>query len=245
MDDENEWFVSWFNSPYYPMLYRHRDHSEAGHFISNLLNFLQLNKKSRVLDLACGQGRHSIQLNAAGMVVTGIDLSPRNIEEARKSEKKGLNFEVQDMRSLELDGDFDLALNLFTSFGYFRDLMDNELVLNGLYKLIKPKGKLVIDYLNCTKVASGSLGSYTERIGSCQFIVYKEITNGFIRKSIEVQDGKDTFHFEENVQEFSLSNFTEMLNKSGFSVIQTFGSYDLQPFTEAQSDRLIIVAERI
>ncbi|HET6992715.1 MAG TPA: methyltransferase domain-containing protein, partial [Bacteroidia bacterium] len=77
--ENNCWFESWFDSPYYHLLYGNRDEKEAENFIEVLARFLKAPKGSRALDLACGKGRHSVALYKNGFEVTGIDLSERNI----------------------------------------------------------------------------------------------------------------------------------------------------------------------
>ena len=72
---KNEWFKDWFNTSYYHTLYKNRDDKEAERFVKNLVNFTKLPLKSKILDLACGKGRHSITLNRLGMDVIGVDLS--------------------------------------------------------------------------------------------------------------------------------------------------------------------------
>jgi 2-polyprenyl-3-methyl-5-hydroxy-6-metoxy-1,4-benzoquinol methylase len=82
----SEWFRTWFDSPYYKILYSHRSEEEAALFIDNLLSFMDLPERSRVLDLACGRGRHSVYLNEKGFNVVGIDLSNNSISDAKKHE---------------------------------------------------------------------------------------------------------------------------------------------------------------
>ena len=76
--------MNWFDTKFYHILYKNRDHKEAELFIENLIDKLKIKKNSKVLDLACGRGRHSIFLNKKGMIVTGFDSSENNILEAKK-----------------------------------------------------------------------------------------------------------------------------------------------------------------
>src|SRR5688572_19479368 len=92
------WFKDWFNSPYYHQLYFQRDDAEAAAFIDKLIDHLQPSPRSMMLDVACGKGRHSIQLASKGYFVTGIDLSEDSIIEAKKFETDNLEFFVHDMR---------------------------------------------------------------------------------------------------------------------------------------------------
>ena len=123
------WFTDWFDSHHYHLLYQHRNDSEAEEFIQNIINYLQLKENSKVLDLACGKGRHALQLHQLGFDVLGIDLSEESIALAKTHETHGLRYQIGDMRELNLNEKFDISLNLFTSFGYFRKEGENKAVL--------------------------------------------------------------------------------------------------------------------
>ncbi len=82
------WFAKWFDTKYYHILYKDRDYQEARMFIDNITSYLNLPEKAKVLDLACGKGRHSIYLNKLGFDVVGADLSENSINEAKKQRKR-------------------------------------------------------------------------------------------------------------------------------------------------------------
>jgi len=117
---EKEWFESWFDTKYYHILYKNRDYTEAEKFISKLIDFLNPEPDSKFVDIACGRGRHSVYINRLGYSVVGYDLSEESILEAKKHSKKDLKFYTHDMRQIFRTNYFDFALNLFTSFGYFK-----------------------------------------------------------------------------------------------------------------------------
>ena len=95
---DKEWFKSWFDTTWYHLLYRHRDEEEARRFMSRLTSFFPVPAGARILDLACGKGRHAAFLAEKGYEVTGIDLSGESIRTAKKMESERLRFEVADMR---------------------------------------------------------------------------------------------------------------------------------------------------
>src|SRR5690554_6600617 len=127
-----EWFETWFDTPYYHILYQNRDFSEAEKFINNLLDYLKLPKDANCLDLACGKGRHSVFLNKKGLQVTGVDLSENSIQEAKPFENETLKFDTHDMREVYKKNTYDIVFNLFTSFGYFDSSEDNLKVLKSV-----------------------------------------------------------------------------------------------------------------
>ena len=152
VSQNKEWFKTWFDSPYYHQLYKDRNDDEAQEFLRNLLNKLNPPKDAKILDLACGRGRHSRYLNSLGFDVTGSDLSNASIEWAKQFENDNLHFVVQDMRDEIKGSRFNCIFNLFTSFGYFNDTNDNLSVLSSVNKMLREDGCFVIDFLNVSKI---------------------------------------------------------------------------------------------
>src|SRR5688500_1353447 len=131
-----KWFQNWFSSPYYHILYHQRNDEEAEFFIYNLCSYLNPVASSRLLHIACVSGRHWVYLNKKGYDVTGIDLSVSNIRFAQQFENEKLHFYVHDMRYLFYINYFDIAFNLFTSFGYFETEKDHVNALKTFRKSI-------------------------------------------------------------------------------------------------------------
>ena len=223
-----EWFASWFDSPYYPMLYRHRDEAEAQVALTNLHRFLHLPQNTRVLDLCCGQGRHSRTLHKLGCSVVGIDLSPTAISHAQSQAEPGQRFEVQDMRYFSLEERFDIVFNLFTSFGYFDSDTENMRVLERIAHHLEPNGVLVLDYLNAAPLLNQHILSTEQVIDDVLFRTSKSIEGNSIVKHIQVNDTGVTHHFTERVQLIMLEDFTRMLHSSGFTIEHVFGNYLLE-----------------
>src|SRR5215210_1771846 len=143
-----EWYKDWFRSPYYHKLYFDRDEAEAQQFIARLLHHLQPGNASRMLDVACGRGRHARFLATKGFDVTGIDISFENIEYAKQYESDRLHFYQHDMRLPSWINYFDYAFNFFTSFGYFATRREHDDAVRTLAQSLKKEGLLLIDYLN-------------------------------------------------------------------------------------------------
>ena len=146
-----KWYSSWFDTPYYHILYKERNYREAQVFMDNLTHYLNLPEKATVLDLACGKGRHSIYLNQLGFTVLGADLSENSIAEANKNANETLHFKVHDMRE-PFEEKFDAIFNLFTSFGYFENDDDNLTTLKAIKESLSDYGFAVIDFMNVSQV---------------------------------------------------------------------------------------------
>ncbi len=239
-----EWFSSWFNSPYYHLLYSNRDEVEAKLFLDKLMEYFLPEKADVFLDLACGKGRHSQYLNAKGFDVIGMDLSPESIGSAKSMENETLQFYTHDMRVPHYVNHFDYVLNLFTSFGYFDNPKDDYKVIKAIATALKTNGVLLIDYMNVKKVIANLKSNETKVIGGVSFEITRSYSSGFIVKTIQVQDKNENYQFEERVRAFTLEHFEQLLLANNLKVVNLFGSYELEDFNEQKSDRLIIVATK-
>jgi SAM-dependent methyltransferase len=241
---QRKWFQYWFNSPYYHILYSQRNDEEAEFLIDNLSEYLKPAPNAKILDIACGRGRHAVYLNKKGYDVTGIDLSEQSIKYARQFEQKHLHFFVHDMRRLSFINYFDLSLNLFTSFGYFETEKDHVNALKSFRKGLKPDGTLVIDYFNSIKILKNLTKQEVKTVEGIEFHINKFISEGKIIKHINFEHRSKAFAFEERVQAFQLQDFESMFLKSGLKIVQTFGNYSLEAYDETKSDRLILVCKK-
>ena len=240
-----DWFKNWFDSFYYHKLYRHRNTAEAQEFIDNVLNYLNPKPDSRILDLACGKGRHSIYLNEKGYDVVGVDLSQNSIDEANKSANNTLHFYQMDMRALECTKPYNLVMNLFTSFGYFNSKTDNIKVLQGVHDILEPNGILVIDFLNASKVIRNLVPEEIQKVDKITFTINRFIEDQTVVKTIKVRDGNERYSFQERVSMFELADFEKMFAETGFTLKAHFGNYQLEKFDADSSDRLILVAQKV
>jgi len=236
----NQWFSTWFDSPYYHLLYRNRDKKEAAFFIDKIIAHFELNKGQRVLDLACGRGRHSIHLSKENIDVVGVDLSPMNIEYAKDFETDNLEFHTHDMRQPLGKGQFDTILNLFTSFAYFGSREEDLKVLRAIQSDLKPGGRFLIDFLNVEKLFLDEVQMERKVIEGIEFNISKRLEGKQIVKQIDFHDEGQRFHFEERVDALNRADFTELFEHTDLRVSSLFGDYHLNDFDARQSERLII-----
>ncbi len=239
-----DWFSTWFNTKYYHILYKNRDFSEAETFISNLVNSLSIKKSAKILDLACGKGRHSIYLNQLGFSVDGCDLSSESIAYAKGFENDNLHFFVHDMRETLPQNAYDYVFNLFTSIGYFENLDDNVKMLQSIDSYTNKDGVLVIDFMNAHKVVNHLVKDEVKEIDGITFNISREVIDGFIIKTIKFVDEGQSFEFREKVQAIMLSDFESYLSQTNFKIFKTCGNYNLDTFDGENSDRLIIFAKK-
>ncbi|WP_347175217.1 class I SAM-dependent methyltransferase [Polaribacter uvawellassae] len=240
MNTKKDWFTSWFDTPFYHILYKDRDDTEARIFMKNITTFLQLKPKTHILDLACGKGRHSVFLNSLGYKVTGADLSENNISFATTFANENLSFTEHDMRS-SIKNKYDAIFNLFTSFGYFEDDEEDIKVLQNIKNGLKENGIAVIDFLNVFDVKKNLVSNEVKSVDGIDFFIHKKIENGFIIKEIEFTvDGEKHSYFE-RVKYLDKEKFTSYFKKAGLKINHTFGNYSLSDFDKETSNRLIFV----
>ncbi|MEY4926226.1 MAG: hypothetical protein RI894_662 [Bacteroidota bacterium] len=239
------WFKDWFDSHYYHLLYNNRNEVEAAAFIDKLLDFLHPKTPSRMLDLACGKGRHALQLATKGHEVIGVDLSEQSILAARNLERDNLAFYTLDMRRPYMAGYFDYVFSFFTSFGYFDTEREDVQVFRAIAQNLKPQGIFVLDFMNAIKVIR-TLAPFGEKTAdNVHFQWHKRVENGFIYKKIEFTDAhQKEYSYEERVRAFHKEDINQLLQLAGMKPIAIFGNYELAPFDEINSDRLIIVAQK-
>ncbi len=236
----NNLYKSWFDTPFYHILYKNRDYKEAEIFTRKLMDFIRLPLKSKILDLACGKGRHSINLNKIGYDVTGVDNSIESIKKASEYNSKTLKFKVHDMRKPQ-DQKFDLIVNLFTSFGYFDDFNDNLKTLDSIKSSLNEDGLAVIDFLNINYVKNNLINENIEEIDGIKFHLNRSIKNGFLIKKISFKHELNEYNFEEKVRSLDLIDFKSMFKQSNIEILHIFGDYKLTSFDENNSKRLIFI----
>jgi SAM-dependent methyltransferase len=234
------WFASWFDSPYYHILYKERNFREAQLFMDNLTHYLNMDEGSKVLDLACGKGRHSIYLNQLGYDVLGVDLSENSIEIAQKNTNESLHFQVHDMRN-PFEEKYDAIFNLFTSFGYFENEEDNLKTLIAIKESLSEYGFGVIDFMNVNQVIANLVENETKTVDEIDFHIKRFVLDGYICKEIDFEDKGNNYHFTEKVRAFTLADFQELMDKAGIFLLDTFGDYKLKKFHKNDSERLIMI----
>ncbi|MBC5864031.1 class I SAM-dependent methyltransferase [Flavobacterium turcicum] len=234
------WYTSWFDTPYYHILYKDRNYREAQLFMDNLTHYLNLPEKAKVLDLACGKGRHSIYLNQLGFDVLGADLSTNSIETAKKNENNNLHFKEHDMR-VPFEEKFDAIFNLFTSFGYFENDEDNLTTLKAIKESLSEYGFAVIDFMNVNQVLNTLVPEETKTVDGIDFHITRYLKDGHIYKEIQFQDQGQDYHFTEKVKALTLTDFENLMEEAGIYLLDLFGDYKLKKFHKTESERLIMI----
>jgi SAM-dependent methyltransferase len=242
----DDWFERSFREDYL-LVYKHRDEASADAEISNMLAHLPIPPTGRVLDLCCGSGRHSRALARRGYEVVGVDLSPVLLELAQEQNVyPNLAFYQYDMRDIPFEAEFDIVVNLFTSFGYFSSDAENAKVVANMAKALKQGGEVVIDYLNPAYVKAHLVPQSTRETNGLLIDERRWIEDGFVKKQITVRDveSAEPRQYMEQVRLYEAGEMRLMLERAGFGKIQMFGDYTYAPYREEDSQRMIFYASK-
>ncbi len=237
----DDWFEDWFGEEYLA-LYEHRDHHEAREVVALMAERMG-EADAPVLDLACGAGRHQRTLCDRGWWTVGLDLSPSLLRAAR-AEDATAPLVRADMRLLPFaDASFALVVNLFTSFGYFRDDAQHLRVLADVARVIRPGGWFVLDYLHAEQVRQSLVTRDERTVGTVTVEQEREISadGRFVRKMITIGDLGRTF--VERVRLFEPSELEALCTDAGFVVDAMLGDYDGSPLRTG-APRVILFARR-
>lgn len=214
--------------------------------IDQIIDLASIAPGAAVLDLCCGPGRHALELARRGFAVTGVDRTASYLEIARgEAADLPIEFAQADMREFCRSEAFSVALNLYSSFGYFDDPADDRLVVDNLYHSLAPGGVLMIDLLSKEVLARNQFHrNWIEWDGgflleSSQF--QRDWTWLQNRWIVITQDGIGEYVRGHRL--YAASELSALLTSAGFAKITLYGDLAGAPYNQAAS-RLVAVAHK-
>lgn len=259
---KKEWWEELFDDKYLATYVDKVTPVDTEREVSFIIKKLQLKKDNCILDVACGYGRHAIALAEKGYKVTGVDYSSNFLAKAREESKRKnlhIDFIQGDMRKLTFKDEFNVALNLFTSFGYFAKEEDHEAVLHSIYNALKPKGLFLIDLTNVNRLAF-NLETNGEKNGKNTYSLLRKIrlSNGLevtTQHHLDMnsmrwqmtrswQDSTEKKSYTSDVRLFTFQEISSLMKKSKFSVKGRWGGFDGSEYDKNKSNRMIILAQK-
>jgi SAM-dependent methyltransferase len=235
-----EWFRDWFGDAYLS-LYPHRDEDEAALGVELFQRDARVAPGARILDLACGAGRHLERLGEAGFDAIGMDLSATLLHEAARRPGVTGSLVRGDMRALPFaDASFDALVNFFTSFGYFLTPDEDRAVIHEIRRVLRRGAPFVMDYLNAAWVIARLEPETRSVINGRRVRQTRWVEGDQVFKRIELLDGEnDAEVYHERVRLYSPRDLEDTLREHGLNPEARFGGYDGSAFSE-DSPRLIL-----
>ncbi len=248
---EKEWFAEWFNHPLYLRVYSHRDDAEAKTCLETIIQKTELESLTpsdiRVMDIACGAGRHALELARRGFATTANDLSPFLLECTRaRAEQENISIQCtrQDMRHIVAENTYDLVVQLFSSFGYFKTRKEDLQVLQNVHRALKKDAWYVLDLINPVYLKKHLKPSSSRTIDDLTVSEKRRIEDDCVIKQITISSPDESITFEESVRLYEHEAIDEMLGSAGFTIEKIFGDYEGSAYDEKTSPRMMIFVRK-
>jgi SAM-dependent methyltransferase len=243
-----QWYREFFDDLYLRVYQPLEAPEQVRREVDFIVKALDLPAGAKVLDLCCGQGRHSLELARRGFQVVGVDLSEALLYAARKrAESEGLSvtFLQCDMREIDFADEFDAVINMFTSFGYLESEAEDEKVLGKVAQALKSGGKFLLDVVNRDRLVR-DFQAREWHAADEGWLVLEERTFDHLSGRMETRwvcVARDGVRYERlsSVRLYTASELRMMLERAGLKVTNLFGDYDGSPYSW-DSQRLIVVA---
>ena len=247
---ERPWFESYFGEDYFEIYRSILPAERTAAEVEGIVSLLGLDAGTRVLDLACGHGRHAIPLAQRGFEVTGYDLSEVFLERARAdaaAQGVRVSWARGDMRELTFEGEFDVAINIFTAFGYFEDPGDDLETLRRIRRALRPGGRFLLETLHRDSLPGRFQPQAAERTPGGTIVLHERVWD-LARDVMEEQvtlirsDGTQT-EYTTTVRMRSLNQLITLMREAGLEPVAWYGGLDGSTL-QLDSRRLVLISAR-
>jgi len=242
-----EWWRDLYNRQIYFELYEEQDTALAPRQVEEAIQLLRIKPPAKILDVCCGYGRHSIEFAKRGFDVVGVDISQQQIKHAKEiAGNMAISFQIADVRKLNFQNEFDVAINMFLSFGYFQTVDEDIAVLESVFQALKPGGKFLMDFWNREKEIKNFKPTESEKIKDIN--IFKEWEFDYLRgrlnwrNTVIFPDGRKEA-FEQSIRAYTIVELKQLFERAGFEFNNVYGGLSGEPFS-IDSESVIIVASK-
>lgn len=227
---------------------------DTEHQVNFIMKTLDLKGKERILDLACGYGRHSLSFARKGFEVVGVDITREFIEDAVAAAKKetlNARFILSDIREVSFENEFDVVLNLADgAIGYLEDDNENLKIFDIVSKALKPGGKHLMDIGNaeyaeyCFPTSNWEIGEKAISLSRFEWDARKRI---MLFGGWNIPYGKPTekpgILYGDPIRLYSVDELECILQERNMKIINTFSTFYGKEATPKEM-QLIVYSEK-
>lgn len=241
-DDDEFW------EAFAPFMFGERMWDNAPNEVERIIKLVEAEEGTTILDLACGPGRHSLEFARRGYRVTAVDRTATFLAMARQraeAEDLDIEFVQEDMRHFYRPETFDIALSLFTSFGYFDDPAENLQVLENINRSLKPGGKVIMDVAGKEIIARIFQERDWRQRDDVFLLEERQVGRDWGRMENRwiLIDGPRRVEHRLSHWLYSAAELTQYLKNSGFTEVTIYGNLDGELYDHL-AKRLIATARK-
>jgi SAM-dependent methyltransferase len=249
--ESSPWYVDFFRDDYLK-IYDHLFTAErAEKEVAFAQQVLELKPGARILDLCCGQGRHSVPFARCGLEVTALDLNPAyldRVQELAQASNVTLRIIEADMRQIPFQDQFDAIVNMYSSFGYLESEAGDLDVLKSAANAARPGGRLLLDMLNREwAVANYIQNDWHSGSDGTLYVERRDLDLATSRMHVKFTiigpHGGRRESIGHHIRLYTLTETTRLLGQVGFKVTGIFGGFDAEPYTIG-TRRMIVLAQK-
>jgi SAM-dependent methyltransferase len=242
-----EWWRKYFSEDYL-QLYKH-DETQSYREAEAVIRMLQIEPGEKIMDMACGFGRHSVILAQKGFAVTGYDLSETFLNKAKELAGRldvKLELKQGDMRDISFENEFDAIINMFTAFGFFEREQEDLKVLKGVHQALKPQGQFLMDVVNREWILANMIDRRWSR--EEQVYMLEERFFDFFRSRLEIVNklllpSGEIKNSNYSIRLYTLTEMLDLFNRAGLMLTDVYGDFNGALYNE-RSPRMILVAQK-
>lgn len=246
-----QWYREFFDDLYLRLYHWLEDPERVRREVDFVVNTLDLEPKASVLDLCCGQGRHSLELARRGFQVTSVDLSEALLYVARQraeQESLQITFIQSDMREIDFHEEFDAVINLFTSFGYLENEAEDEKALQRVAAALKQGRRFLLDVFNRDYIVRSFQGRDWRTMDE-GWLLLEDRSFDFLSGRVGTEwiaIARDGVRYvrHSSIRAYTAAELRAMMERVGLKAERLLGDYRGNPY-DWNSPRLIVVAQKL
>lgn len=243
------WYVRFFNEAYIRIYKPFLSAEKTEQEVSQIIHLLALEPQSRILDLCCGYGRHTLSLARRGYAMTGLDMSATLLQLARQQadeQQLQVRWQQGDMRQLPFQQEFDAVINMFTSFGYLADDEADQKVLQQIADVLVPGGLFLLETVYQPRVLRSASPHGIIRYDDGLIVLEERHidllhSRNEVRISLLESDGRRT-EYQQSIRIYTLTELVHMHEKAGLKVQAYYGGLNGDPLS--LDTRLVLVSQK-